>query len=219
MNNAIRYPLVLVLISAVAAAGVGSVYVLTKKRIDQQREKEEEEALEKVFGPGAKRDVINESAASDDRVYRVQSAEGQLLGYVANGSARGYSSVLKVVVGLDPEWEKVVGINVVSQQETPGLGSRIEERRTGKTWWKVLTGQKGTREEKQAWFQAQFAQKPIEDVRLRRKPEEKGVDAVTGASVTSRAVVSAVSDAIKKVHKALGRSGEAGSSGHASAKE
>ena len=68
----------------------------------------------------------------------------------------------------------ITGIKVASQQETPGLGTRIEELRRG---------------EKEPWFQSQFRGKGAEAaIKLVRGGGPDGIEAITGATISSRAV-------------------------------
>jgi electron transport complex protein RnfG len=66
----------------------------------------------------------------------------------------------------------------LSQQETPGLGARIVEVRPG--------GEK-------PWFTSQFEGKSGDELRL--KKDGGGIDAITGATISSRAVAGGVYNA------------------------
>jgi hypothetical protein len=76
----------------------------------------------------------------EDNVYKGQGKDGSTVGYAALGKAQGYSSTLKVMVGLSSDMDKVLGIKVLYQAETPGLGTRIIEVPTTKTLWTMFFG-------------------------------------------------------------------------------
>ena len=199
MKNWIRNTLVLSLVCLGSAIGVGGTYLLTIPRIRARDAAREKAALEAVL-PGAK------------EVKPVQGAEGvfagydgtKLVGYAAVGAAQGYSSRLRVAVGarpLDDGSFEVLAIKVIHQQETPGLGARVEEVKSDRTIFTVLFGGKKKANAPLApWFQEQFRNKKESEIKL--KKSGGAIDAITGATITSSAVVRAVQDALARMKKA-----------------
>ena len=59
------------------------------------------------------------NSPEQDHVYKGLNKAGQVVGYAASGEFQGYSSKIKVMVGIDPNLEKVLGINILAQNETP----------------------------------------------------------------------------------------------------
>ncbi len=92
---------------------------------------------------------------------------GEVVGYAVVVEERGFGGRMEVVVGVSPEGT-VVGVRVVSHGETPGLGSKITEE----------------------GFLAQFGGKRLEEIALKKDGGE--IEAVTGATISSRAAVRAV---------------------------
>ena len=138
--------------------------------------------------------------------YAGTDVEAQPVGYACIGEAQGYSSRLKVMVGVSVDFSRITGIKIVFQKETPGLGARIEELATKETLWDKLQG-KGPRlapEQARPWFQQQFTDLAVERIKLKKTEEEEGIDGITGATITSQAVVDAVKEAVKKISEALG---------------
>jgi Na+-translocating ferredoxin:NAD+ oxidoreductase subunit G len=197
MDNLIRFPLILVIICTVAAGGVGITYVTTRAKIRQRQTEREQSALQVVFGAEVTNRALNAEASRDERVYQVMGKDGVMMGYAAIGDGRGYSSLLRVLVGVNPDVNRVSGIMVLSQQETPGLGTRIVETKSRKTWASVIK-REAIEEDPIPWFQKQFEGLPRENVNLQTS-NTRGVDAITGATVTSHAVVDAVKNAIRKI--------------------
>ncbi len=111
------------------------------------------------------------------RIYRALDAEARPVGTVLAASGLGFADRIELLVALDSESARITGLYIVDQKETPGLGDFIT-----KTNWR-----------------AQFAGKPA-DRRLSvtktgaRRPEQ--VDGVTGATISSEAVVGIVNDAV-----------------------
>ena len=56
------------------------------------------------------------------------------------GESQGYSSKIKVMVGIDPNLEKILGINILAQNETPGLGTKMTEIESTTTLWSLVYG-------------------------------------------------------------------------------
>ena len=98
------------------------------------------------------------------------NAEGDTIGYVIRTSAKGYGGDVICVVGFDTDG-KILGLSVRAPDETPGLGNNVH----------------GTA------FTDQFlgAEKP--------PVLSEDVDGVTGATYSSRAVISAVNEAFEKL--------------------
>ena len=110
----------------------------------------------------------------ENDIYTIYS-DGAKIGYAFLAVGKGYGGDIDILVGLEDE-TTIKGISIVSHSETPGLGSRITE----------------------SFFTDQFAGLSIDEVALKRNGGE--VDAITGSTISSRAVINAVRDtAMEKV--------------------
>jgi electron transport complex protein RnfG len=103
---------------------------------------------------------------------------GNPVGYVLKVTAVGYSGKIEALVGIDPRFN-VTGLKVLSQTETPGLGAKIT---------------KGP-------FLDQFKGLAPEAVRL--KKDGGSVDAITAATISSRAIVNATRERIDEFKKTV----------------
>ncbi|MCS6770796.1 MAG: FMN-binding protein [Kiritimatiellae bacterium] len=116
------------------------------------------------------------------RTFRALDAERREVGRVLVASGQGFADRIELLVGVDAAGERITGLYIVDQKETPGLGDFIT---------------------KEKW-RAQFAGKPAR-VPLRvtksgaTRPEQ--VDGVTGATISSEAVVSIVNTALAQWRK------------------
>ncbi len=134
-----------VVVCAVAAGGLALTYSVTKDRIAVQDRLAREKAL-KAGVPGALTfEPVSEAAvaaaqqaAGEVIVYGVYEAksDGETVGWGVEVGPRGYGGPIRMVVGLDRDG-KVVGVSIVSMNETPGLGSQIVER---KSFFKQFVG-------------------------------------------------------------------------------
>ncbi len=110
------------------------------------------------------------------QLYRVVHG-GKLSGWVVKAAGQGYADKIEILVGLDPEVDTITGIFVLDQKETPGLGNNI-----------ILPG-----------WRNQFVQKKTETpliVGNKDGDASNTIDALTGATISSRSVTEIVNRTI-----------------------
>jgi len=254
MTNTVRYPLVLFAVCTAAGLALALTFAFTYATIQQKENQKESMAVTTAFwnveAPASAAWASFEKTTVDGSDVYLGYADAEktkLLGYAARGEASGYSSTIKVMVAaapLEAGRYRLLGIKVISQQETPGLGARVNDVFTTDTLWSVI-GSAFASDNKDAAepsepirtaaqalnvkpgqlparpaFQAQFAGKvvsvkdgKVSGLDLQKTgwdkvmagefpPDEHAVSAMTGATISSRAVVAAASDAIKKIDAA-----------------
>lgn len=96
---------------------------------------------------------------------------GRLLGLVVEANGRGYADVISAMYSYSVEKKAVTGFKVVDMRETPGLGSRI-----------------GSDEQFAGNFKDLDATHPITAVKHGTKKNAWEIDAISGATISSRAV-------------------------------
>jgi len=110
----------------------------------------------------------------DNEIYTIYS-NGDKVGYAFIAIGKGYGGGIDILVGLKDE-TTIKGITIISHTETPGLGTRVAE----------------------SPFTDKFIGLSIEEVALRRDGGQ--IDAITGSTISSSAVVDAVrTTAMEKV--------------------
>lgn len=110
----------------------------------------------------------------EDDIYTIYSQD-EIIGYAFLAMGKGYGGNIEILIGLEDE-TTVKGIVIISHTETPGLGAKITED----------------------WFTGNFAGVSLDDIALKRDGGE--IDGITGATISSRAVVEAVREtAMEKV--------------------
>ena len=121
---------------------------------------------------------------------RVAVLAGHEDGVAIEAQADGFGGVIRLMVGFDPEGH-ILGYEVLEQQETPGLGTHIVE-----------------------WFKN--ADKPGQNIIGRQadgqfhvSKEGGNVDAITAATISSRAFLSAINDAYAQFKEQQGEEAEA----------
>ena len=195
-NNSIALIVVLTIICAGAGLALAFTYKHCREMIFEQIKQIEISARSKAL-PGAAEfkkvqgRMMEYFVAYDDA--------GETIGYTFKGSAKGYSSEIKVVIGVDSTTDTVIGISVTSQQETPGLGANMEAVKTEGTLWSaigsIFIGNSGSQEPAEPFFQAQFRKKPLENLKVVKTKDTPYIEAMTGATISSWAVTAAVRNA------------------------
>lgn len=112
----------------------------------------------------------------------ISAAKIEIGGYLFVASGEGYSSTIETIVGVDTEG-KIIGIKIISQEETEEWGDGIVGIRMG---------------EDDPWFTRQFLGKSASDT-IALVEDDGDIDAVTEATVSSRAVTEPVNDGLKKL--------------------
>ena len=212
-----KYTLTLAVIAGCAAVLVGGVFAITAESIRRNDAKVKEDALALLF-PEA--DAF-EPVGSEDAGVLAAHAGAEILGYAATGKAPGYGGDILVLVGVKPNLQNVtlVGIKVLpGHNETPGLGAKVDEVAADDTLWTAIgglfSGKEAADEDKVVlpWFQEQFFGRTGGEVKaFAGNPKgyaqsadgvtsaSPAIDAITAATISSRAVANAVLDGIARI--------------------
>ena len=111
--------------------GFGTNFIKTK--IEANAKKVVEAARIKVL-PVAKTFSEEEGKeASGKKFIPGKDEAGNLVGYVVSASENGYAGAIDFVLGIDKEG-KITGLDIVGSQETPGLGSKINNQDWKNLW-------------------------------------------------------------------------------------
>ncbi|MDH4134085.1 MAG: FMN-binding protein [Gammaproteobacteria bacterium] len=124
--------------------------------------------------------------AGEVRVFGAYDAAGKLRGIALEGIARGYADVVQLLYGYDPACQCIVGMRVVQMRETPGIGDKVRSDAS------FLENFRGL--EARVTKSGEALAHAITTVRHGAKSEPWQIDAISGATVTSRAVGRAVND-------------------------
>lgn len=118
-------------------------------------------------------------------------ASGNCLGWAFVCEGRGFVDAIKLVVTTDAGFTKMYGFGVLQCTETPGFGDKITI--------------------KNGFYQSQFKGVPTEPFKLVKSGDPKTLDsnivAMTGATVTSRAVVDALNNYMQQIKPQLVKQG------------
>lgn len=166
-------------ITVVAAAALAGVNMLTEETINIQKEAQKQAAISAVLPAHAR--VADADEVNGLVIYRAYDADEQFVGAAVQTETDGFGGKIKLMVGFDAE-SKIVDYAILEQTETPGLGTHIVE-----------------------WFKN--ADKPgqniigrIADGAMKVSKDGGDVDAITAATISSRAFLTAVNAAYATLH-------------------
>lgn len=182
--------LVLFTITLLSSAAVGGVYMLTEEPIAQAKELAVKDALAQVlpqFEATTKQSIeVNQLPI----VAHTATIAGETVGYAVESiSKNGFGGAVRLMVGFDTEG-KILNINVLEQKETPGLGTKMADEGN------VLL--------------ASLKDKNAAEVNMTVKKDGGDIDALTAATISSRAYAEAVAIAYEAYKVASGKQATAG---------
>jgi len=120
-------------------------------------------------------------------IYRGQ-AGGETLGYAVRLETQGYGGTIIMLVGLSEDAQTIRGLSIVEQVETPGLGGNI------------------TREDFREQFEGLDATEQLSYVKnIEPDPSENQVQALSGATITSGAIVSGINAQLDEARRIIQR--------------
>ncbi len=119
---------ILLIITAIAGALLGFAYDITRAPIEKRQKEEQAAALKMVLPADEFTQVEGLTFPEDETVKSIFEAKtgGESAGYVIEVGSKGYGGEITMMVGISKD-EKVTGIKILKQSETPGLGTKTAE--------------------------------------------------------------------------------------------
>jgi Predicted NADH:ubiquinone oxidoreductase, subunit RnfG len=173
---------------------------------DKQRLLTERRVFQMVPGAVSKRDFVvtpegrleaADSGASGDPVYAAYDADGQLKAVAILGTGSGYAGPVQVMFAYDPGCQCLVGSKVLKSNETPGFGDKLDFDPAFLKNFEALDAR--LNDEGTALANA------IVTVKHGTKTEPWQIDAITGATISSRAMGKAANQAAQRAAPAIQR--------------
>lgn len=123
-------------------------------------------------------------------LYRVLDEAGQLTGYSFPWEGNGFQGKIRMMIGLSPDLATITAIEVLEQVETPGLGTMILEDP----------------------FRSQFVglktEPQVNWVKGVPPTKDNEIQTITGATISSKAMVDIVNDGLTRLRKDLAQGGD-----------
>jgi electron transport complex protein RnfG len=184
MSLSSRMILVLTLVGLIAGGFLSGVAKLTREKIALNIQKEIEEAIIKVVPGTTQNQKLYEE--EDLTIYEGKDESGQPTGYAVQTTGIGFQDKITLLYGIDKSRTKIIGLTIIDQKETPGLGAKITDRDVFLRFWKDRD-----------------INQPLS---LRKPPanslEELGpseVNSITGATISSRKVLEIVNFSLERM--------------------
>ena len=185
--SSLRLVMTLAIAGLVSGVAIIGIYESTLPTITANKARELREAVFKVL-PGVSsmqalvyRDgrilAVPEPQKDEPVVYGGYDEQGDFVGYAMPGAGPGFQDTIALLYGYMPRDKKVVGMEILESRETPGLGDKIY---------------------KDADFVAEFSDLSIEPeivaVKKGTGTLDNHVDAITGATISAKAVVRIINE-------------------------
>lgn len=186
MRDIIRLGLILLLITAVAAAVLAWTNDVTMEPIANQVLQANITARQSVLPDASEfEEMPKDTFAGYANVLEVYKGlkDGQLVGYTVKTNPSGYGGPIEVMIGVSTDG-LIQGVSVGNHTETPGLGAKATDDA----------------------FKGQYNGKKAEgqiDVIKAGTPKDNEIISISGATITSRAVTAGVNIAIELYNEAL----------------
>ena len=167
--------MVLFVITLLASAGVGAVHMITEEPIAEARVKATREALKQVLPEFDETEESLDTVESLPVTVHTALQGDRVVGYAVESMTKnGFSGVIRLMVGFAPDGQ-ILNIRVLEQAETPGLGTKMVD--AGNPLEKSFVGRNPAQ------------------MKLGVKKDGGDVDALTAATISSRAYVDAINRA------------------------
>ena len=185
--SSLRLVMTLAIAGLVSGVAIIGIYESTLPTITANKARELREAVFKVL-PGVSRMqalvyrdgriiVVPEPEKDEPVVYGGYDEQGDFVGYAMPGAGPGFQDTIALLYGYLPGKKQVVGMEILESRETPGLGDKIY---------------------KDADFVAEFDALSVEPeivaVKKGTSTQPNHVDAITGATISAKAVVRIINE-------------------------
>ena len=184
------------LVAALSGFLVVLAYQLTFPLIEENKRIAIERALFKVIPDAvSRRDFIvtdqgvvpaDTATVEGARIYAGFNRQGQLAGVAMEAAAQGYQDVIRILYSFDPDCQCIRGIEVLKMAETPGIGDKISKDARFQENFVELDARLDTNSSGLA--------NPIVMVKHGTKTEPWQIDAISGATISSKAVARMLND-------------------------
>lgn len=167
----------LLVITLVASAALALVYNVTKEPIAKVQIENKNTSIQMVLPPFDNQPYLEQykiASDGDSLICYPAKSKGELVGLaIESYSKKGYSGYIGIMVGFKPDGT-IINYSIVEHKETPGLGTKMTE------WFKTEKNNQSILGKNPATFH------------LKVKKDGGEVDAITAATISSRAFCESV---------------------------
>lgn len=194
-NNYLVQAWLVLALAVCFGAALAGMQVKLQPLIEENKRNETYDQIPQLV-PGADKGATEEYVSVDGKIAYKASAGGKHVGWVIKAAGQGFADKIELLIGLDPTAEKILGMYVLAQKETPALGNNIVKL----DWRSQFSGLKG------------IDQVKVVKVAPGRIPPEKQkalhaaneVGAITGATISSQSVADIINKAVAEFAGKMG---------------
>lgn len=188
MSNSAKIVITLTLITLISGGVLALLDSYTRPKIEEYKIQVKNDAVAEVLPENER---VREVAKGDYTFYAAYR-DNELVAIAFQASGGGYQSELVLMIGVSPDFSTITGLKILQQVETPGLGTKIEKDDANK--------------KDPAWFVNQFkgisTQPQISYVKNEKPSRDNEIQAITGATISSKAIVNIINTHIAKAKSA-----------------
>ncbi|MCZ7556250.1 MAG: FMN-binding protein [Bacteroidia bacterium] len=182
MKTIISMLVVLSIIGIVSGGGLSMINSWANPLIAANKKADTERAIFLVQPDGKSYEKVE---AVKFELYKVFDAAQQPIGYALPWEGNGFQGKIRMMIGLSEDVNTITSIEVLEQVETPGLGTKVTEEP----------------------FTSQFKDLTVDPdvawVKGAPPTKENEIQTITGATISSKAIVAIVNDGMAKLKAAL----------------
>jgi len=167
----VKIALNLAITCLLSGAIIAGVYTVTEPAAEAQRVKAKNDAMRELV-----KDAESFKAVDGKEGWYAALKGGQVVAYIVPSQGKGYGGAIQMLAAVAPDG-KVIDFKVLRHAETTKEAARI-------------TGFE---------FRSQFAGKTAGDLEVVKAPTDKNIQALTGATITSRAMTGGIRVAVEEV--------------------
>lgn len=183
MKNILKMLAVLTMIGIISGGVLSELSSWAEPKIEANRKAALQKAIFLVHDQGKEYKKIENV---DFQLYEVYNEKNEKIGYAFPHSGNGYQGMIKIMIGVKNDLKELVGIEILEQVETPGLGTKVTEKP----------------------FKSQFegvdATPQVDYVKGKEPSEPNQIQTITGATISSKAVVTIVNQGLEKIRSIKG---------------
>jgi len=178
-SSFVNMVVVLLIVATVAATALASVYQVTKGPIEKAKLEKDKKAVGDVV-PEFNNDPVSESDTlvfneRDKLIFYPAKMDGELVGVaVKTYSDLGFTERIMIMVGFTPDG-KIINTTVLEHKETPGLGDKMDIKKS--TWCEQFKGLDVN----------EIQDSDGDGILIEVKKDQGTIDAITAATISSRA--------------------------------
>lgn len=211
MNSVVKQMfIVLIVVGAVSGLVLAATEKLTQPLIQQHKKEQLQESIFEVIPEAT---TYEEISSGEFRMFKGLNDKQEPVGYAFIAEGPGFQGTIRMIVGIDEDLDPLLGMEVLEQVETPGLGAKIAEETPKEdfseqfadlepAWGDATTTSSPQRpeatedeqQEAESWT-PQF----ITYVKNATPDDPNEVQAITGATISSAAVVQIINQSLLKL--------------------